>query len=82
MTLRDILTPRQFQAAGLVRRYLNNQQVAAAMGLRPSSIEQVLRNAYERADCVSGSRGASAPRVELAVRFALEESEGKYKGGK
>lgn len=77
MTLRDILTPRQFQFAQMIRWGMSNKEIAKLRGNSESAVKQGVAKLYERAGC--SSETGYLPRVELAVRFALEESEGKYR---
>jgi DNA-binding NarL/FixJ family response regulator len=70
MTLKEILTPRQFEMASLVRYGYENSEIAKEMRLKENSVKQRLYRIYVRL--------GFSKRVELAVRFALEEAEGCY----
>lgn len=79
MTLRDILTPRQFQFAELVAKGCTNEEIARRTGLATISISQRLMDIYRRARMhVRTGRGGYLPRVELAARVIREEIESKY----
>lgn len=63
-TLREILTPRQFQIAGLVRDGLSNREIAQAVGLAYDTIKTRMVEIFDRVGCDN--------RAMLAVRFERE----------
>lgn len=69
-SLRDLLSPQQFKAAGLVRDGLSNREIAEVLGIGESAIKKYLRDAFDRVGCES--------RVMLAVRYEREETAGRY----
>lgn len=62
--LYQLLTPKQFQVAGLVRYGLSNPQIAPTLKISEWSVHAHLSRIYERAGCDN--------RTMLAVRYALE----------
>jgi DNA-binding NarL/FixJ family response regulator len=69
-SLRDLLTPREFQIAGYVRDALENREIAKILGVSVGAIKIRLRNAFDRSGCDN--------RVQLAVRYQREEMQGRY----
>ena len=69
-TLKDILTPRQFELAMLVAGGRNNQACGKALGISPLTVKNMLREVFDRAGVWS--------RLELACRYAWEWRAGTY----
>jgi DNA-binding CsgD family transcriptional regulator len=69
-TLKDILTPRQFELAMLVAGGRNNQACGKALGISPLTVKNMLREVFDRASVWS--------RLELACRYAWEWRAGTY----
>jgi DNA-binding NarL/FixJ family response regulator len=64
VTLEQLLTPRQFQIAGMVRDGHPNQDIAQLIGIAENSVKRQLTEAFDRAGCDN--------RVRLAVRYERE----------
>ena len=69
-SLRDLLTPRQFEIAGCVRDGLENREIAKVIQRTVSTVKVRLREAYDRVGCDN--------RTMLAVRYQREEMLGRY----
>ena len=70
-SLKMILTPRQFEVAGLVAKGLRNKDVANLLNIKVSTMRVFLKKSFDRAGCET--------RTALAVRYVLEEERGLYK---
>lgn len=82
-TLKQILTPKRFQYARLVREGLTNRQIAEQLRVAEISVSQRLAQIYSKAGCSARTgHGGYLPRVELATRFAVEEYAGMYQEAK
>lgn len=64
ITLRQLLSPRQFEIAGLVRYGLSNPEIAKLLGVCEATVHASLIRSFARAGCDN--------RTMLAVRYALE----------
>ena len=71
ITLRQLLTPRQFEIAGLVRYGLSNSAIAKLLGVCEATVHASLIRSFARAGCDN--------RTMLAVRYALENQEAEKK---
>jgi DNA-binding CsgD family transcriptional regulator len=71
-SLREILTPRQFEMAVLVAAGWNNRMCGAEMGISEQSAKNYLRDIFDRVGVWS--------RLELACRYAWEWKAGLYPG--
>ena len=71
ITLRQLLTPRQFEIAGLVRYGLSNPEIAKLLGVCEATVHASLIRSFARAGCDN--------RTMLAVRYALENQEAEKK---
>jgi DNA-binding NarL/FixJ family response regulator len=69
-SLRDLLTPRQFEVAGYVRDGLQNPEIAATLHLTVHAVKEILRKSFDRTGCDN--------RTMLAVRYQREEMMGRY----
>ena len=70
MTLKQMLTPRQFELAGLVSQGLEAKEIAGEMGISHHTVKRMTMDASQKVG-VTG-------RVRLAVRYALEKERGFY----
>lgn len=77
-TLKDILTSRQFQITELISAGFSNEEIARQLNSRLQGIKNHSRRIYEKTGCSRADRGQMIPRVELAVRYAIEEERGLY----
>ena len=71
ITLRQLLTPRQLEIAGLVRYGLSNPEIAKLLGVCEATVHASLIRSFARAGCDN--------RVMLAVRYALENQKAEKK---
>jgi DNA-binding NarL/FixJ family response regulator len=82
-SLKQILRPRHFEYARLVSQAYDNRQIAQQLGVSYSYVKTELFRIYERVGCSQAPTRAHShtmiPRVELAVRFAVEEANGLYR---
>jgi DNA-binding NarL/FixJ family response regulator len=69
MTLREILTPRQFQLANLVWNGMSNKEIAAHMGVKIDTVKHSLTRIFN-----TGGVGCDT-RLELGVRYEREEGK-------
>jgi DNA-binding CsgD family transcriptional regulator len=70
-TLRELLPPRQFEVARLVRYGLSNDEIANLLGISTFTVYAHLQRAFNRTGCED--------RAMLAVRYALENQETEKK---
>jgi len=70
-TLQELLTPRQFEVAGMVRYGLSNREIARTLGVSLSMTFAHVHRSLERTGCEN--------RTMLAVRYALENQAAEKK---
>lgn len=63
-TLRELLPPRQFQVAGLIRYGMSNPEIAQTLGITRHTVQAHVFRILESTGCDN--------RTTLAVRYALE----------
>lgn len=78
-TLKDILTARRFYIAREISLGYTNREIARKIGITEQAVKNHTRAIYENAGCSQANRGEMIPRVEMAVRYAIEEERGLYK---
>lgn len=61
MTLKEVLTPRQYEIAELVHDGLNSEEMAERLGIAKNTVKHVIVAIYDRTGCEN--------RVMLAMRF-------------
>jgi DNA-binding NarL/FixJ family response regulator len=64
MTLKESLSPRQFQVAGLIRDGLSNKEIAARIGVTPHVVKNYVGLIFDAVECHS--------RTQVAVRYERE----------
>lgn len=67
MTLRELLTPCEFELATLIHLGWSNPDVAAEMGIKDVTVKHFLTNIFDKAGCDN--------RTMLAVRYERENPE-------
>lgn len=70
MNLKEILTPREFEFARKVSLAHSNKEIAEGFGLKLRYMKMCINRIFEKVGVNS--------RIELAVRFAVEEERGLY----
>lgn len=70
MTLKDVLTQHQFRIAGLVKQGMDDRQIARKNNRAYDTVKKTVSTICYRA----GTRR----RLDLAVRYAVEEERGLY----
>lgn len=72
-TLKDILTPREYQIAGLIAEAYTNREIAARLGLKHQYLKHRVTMIYEKIGFGRIQKGRDlTPRIELVRRFVTE----------
>lgn len=72
MKLRDELTAKEFERAGLLTLGLSLKDIAGVVGMSQFGIRNAFRKMYEKT--------GTSDKLELAVRYAWEEFRGNKPG--
>lgn len=67
MTLRELLTPRQFEITQWIHEGYSNPEIAAMLRVSPDTIKHVVYMIFDKLGCDN--------RVQLAVRYERENRE-------
>lgn len=65
MTLRQMLTPREYQVVGLIAKGLNVKAIATVLKIKPTTVKAYAGWARKKA--------RSPNRTAIAVQYVLEE---------
>lgn len=72
-TLRELLTPREFEVARFIAEANRNDEIAVKMHVTTGCVKNHLAHIYEKLGLGQTKNGSRDCRVELALRYQQEE---------